>query len=128
MAPWVADFDWGKGNAVATSQYVMAVGPALKWNGFTGLRSHVEDMMAAAKVALNTQARAATGVELGFAAADDWLAARLVDLALVKVVLMTESADEYGELMGLMSEEGCMWVQIGSSEWEDNSGLVTNSA
>lgn len=101
---------------MATSQYLVAVEPALKWNGSTVLRGHVEDLMVAAKVVLNTQARAATGVELGFAAADNWLAMRLVDAALVKQVFMVESADEYGELMGLMSGAGCVWVQIGSSE------------
>ena len=88
----------------------------------------MEDMMAAAKVVLNIQAHTATGVELGIAAADDWLAACLADPALVKQVLIAESADEYGELMRLMSEEGSMWVQIRSSEWEDNSALVTDSA
>ena len=90
MAPWVASFDWGKGSAVATSQYLVAVGPASKWNGSTVLRGRVEDMMAEAKVALNTQACAATEVRLGFGAADNWLAARLADPALVKQVLMAE--------------------------------------
>ena len=124
----MASFDWGKGSAVATSQYWVAVGLVSKWKGSIVLQGHVEEMMAAAKVALNTQVRAATGVEPGFAAADDWLATRRVDPALVKQVLMAESAIEYGEVMRLMSEEACMWVQIKSSEWEDNCGLVTDSA
>ena len=87
MAPSVASFDWGKGSVLATSQYLVAVGPASKWNGSTILRVHVQDMMAAAESMLNAQAREATGVELGFAVADDWLAAKLADPVLFKQVL-----------------------------------------
>ena len=110
MAPWVASFDWGKGSVLATRQYLVAVGPASKWNGSTILRGHVQDMMAAAEAALNAQAREATGVELGFAAADDWLAAKLADPVLFKQVLLAQSAEEYHELMRLMSEDGCKWA------------------
>ena len=70
MAPWVACYDWGKGSALATSSTLVAFGPASKWDGFGVLRAHMEDMMSAAGAALNTQAREATGVDLGFAAAD----------------------------------------------------------
>ena len=128
MAPWVASFDWGKGSVLATSQYLVAVGPALKWNGSTILRGHGQDMMAAAESALNAQARKATGVELGFAAADDWLAAKLADPVLFKQVLLAQLAEEYQELMRLMSEDGCKWAQVGTCDWGDDSGLVKDSA
>ena len=128
MAPWVASFDWGKGSVLATSQYLVAVGPTSKWNGSTILRGHVQDMMAAAESALNAQAREATGVELGFAAANDWLAPKLADPVLLKQVLLAQSAEEYQELMRLMSEDGCKWVQVGTCDWGDDSGLVKDSA
>ena len=128
MAPWVASFDWGKGSVLATSQYLVAVGPASKWNGSTILRGHVQDMMVAAESALNAQAREATGVELGFAAADDWLAAKLADPVLFKQVLLAQSAEEYHELMRLMSEDGCKWAQVGTCDWGEDSGLVKEGA
>ena len=128
MAPWVACFDWGKGSVLATSQYLIAVGPASKWNGSAIMRGHVEEIMVAAKDARNTQARGATGVELGFAAADDWLAAKLANPALFKQVLLAQAVEEYEELMRLMSEDGCLWVQVGTSDWGEDSGLVTDSA
>ena len=128
MAPWVASFDWGKGSVLATSQYLVAVGPASKWNGSTILRGHMQDMMAAAESALNAQVREATGVELGFAVADDWLAAKLADLVLFKQVLLAQSAEEYQELMRLMSEDRCKWAQVGTCDWGDDSGLVKDSA
>ena len=127
MAPWVASFDWGKGSVLATSQYLVAVGPASKWNGSTILRGHVQDMMAEAESALNAEAREATGVELGFAAANDWLAAKLADPVLFKQVLLAQSTEEYQELMRLMSEDGCKWVQVGTCDWGDDSGLVKDS-
>ena len=116
MAPWVASFDWGKGSVLAPSQYLVAVGPASKWNWSTILRGHVQDMMAAAESALNGQAREATGVELRFAAADDWLAAELADPVLFKQVLLAQSVEEYHDLMRLMSEDGCKWVQVGTCD------------
>ena len=128
MAPWVASFDWVKGSVLATSQYLVAVGPGWKWNGSTILWGHVQDMMEAAESALNAQAREATGVELGFAAADDWLAAKLPDPVLFKQVLLAQSAEEYQELMRLMFEDGCKWAQVGSCDWEDDSRLVRDSA
>ena len=106
MAPWVACYDWGKGSALATSSALVAVGPASKWDGSRVLCSHVEDIITAAKAALNIQAREATGVELGFAAADKWLAAKLADQVLEKRVLLAQSAEEYQELMRLVSEDG----------------------
>ena len=72
--------------------------------------------MAAARDVVDKRARDATGVGLGLAAADEWLAAKLADAALVKRVLLAESQDEYLELMRVMSEDGCMWVQVGSSD------------
>ena len=92
MAPWVARYDWGKGSVLATSQYLVAVGPGSKWNGLMILRGHMQDMMAAAESSLNAQAREPTGVELGLAAADNWLAAKLVDPVLFKQVLLAQSA------------------------------------
>ena len=103
----MASFNWGKGSILATSQYLVAVGPASKWNGSTILRGHVQDIMTAAESALNAQACEATGVELGFVATDDWLAAKLADPVLFKQVLLAQSAEEYQELMRLMSEDGC---------------------
>ena len=84
--------------------------------------------MTAAGAALNTQAREATGVELGFAAADEWLAARLADPALKRRVLLAQSAEDYQELMGLMSEDGIKWVQVGTCDWGEDYGLVRDSA
>ena len=110
MAPWVASFDWGKGSVLATSQYLVAVGPASQWNELTILRGHVQDMMAAAESVLNAQVRKATGVELGFEVADDWLAAKLADPVLFRQVLLAQSAEEFQELMRLMSEDGCKWA------------------
>lgn len=72
--------------------------------------------MAAARDVVDKRARDATGVGLGLTAADEWLAAKLADAALVKRVLLAESQDEYLELMRVMSEDGCMWVQVGSSD------------
>ena len=85
-------------------------------------------MMAAAESALNAQAREETGVELGFAAADDWLAAKLADPVLFKQVLLVQSAEEYHELMRLMSEDGCKWAQVGTCDWGEDSGLVKEGA
>ena len=112
---------------LATSQYLVAVGPASKWNGSTILRGHVQDMMEAAKDALNAQARKGTGVELGFAAADDWLAAKLADPVLFKEVALAQSEEEYQELMRVMSEDGCQWAQVDTCAWGVDSGLVEDS-
>ena len=128
MAPWVACCDWGKGSALVSGSALVAVGPASKWDGSGVLRGHMEDMMSAVGAALNTQAREVTGVELGFAAADQWLAAELVDSALKRRVLLAQSAEEYQELMRLMSEDECKWVQVGTYDWGEDSGLVRDSA
>ena len=77
---------------------------------------------------LNAQAREVTGVDLGFAAADDWLAAKLADPVLFKQVLLAQSAEEYHELMRLMSEDGCKWAQVGTCDWGEDSGLVKEGA
>ena len=124
MAPWVACFEWGKGSVVVTSQYLVAVGPDLKWNGSMVLHGHVEDLMVAAYSAINMQAREATAVELGFAAADDWLAAKLADPALFRQVLLAQTVEEYQEFMRLMSEDGCLWVQVGTCDWGEDLRLV----
>ena len=65
---------------------------------------------------------------LGFAAADKWLATKLADPVFKRRVLLTQSAEEYHELMGLMSEDGCKWVQVGTCNWGEDSGLVKDSA
>ena len=67
-------------------------------------------------------------MELGFAAADDWLSAKLADPVLFKQVLLAQSKEEYQELMRLMSEDGCMWAQVGTCNWGDDSSLVKDSA
>ena len=110
-----------------TSQYLVAVGLASKWNASTALRGHLQDMMAATESALNAQACKVTGVELGFAAANDWLAAELADPVLFKQVLLAQSAEECQELMCLMSEDGCKWAQVGTCHWGDDSALVRDS-
>ena len=84
--------------------------------------------MAAAEDALNVQAREATGVELGFPGADDWLAAQLADPVLFKQVLLAQSAEEYHALMHLMSEDGCKWDQVGTCDWGEDVGLVKEGA
>ena len=113
---------------LATGQYLVEVAPASKWNGSTVPCGHLQDMIEAAKDTLNVQVRGATGVELGFAAADDWLAAKLVDPVLIKQMLLAQSADAYQELMRLMSEHACLWAQVGTCDWGDDSVLVTDSA
>ena len=119
---------WGRGSALATSSALVAVGPASKWDGSGVVRGHVEDMMSAEGAALNTQARVATGVELGFVAADEWLTAKLADPVHKKRMLLAQSAEEYQELMRLMSDDGCKWVQVGTCDWGEDFGLVKDSA
>ena len=128
MALWVACYDWGKGSALVSGSALVAVGPASKWDGSGVLSGHVEDMMSVVGAALNTQAHEATGVEQGFAAADEWLAAELVDSALKRRVLLAQSAEENQELIRLMSEDECKWVQVGTYDWGEDSGLVRDSA
>ena len=85
-------------------------------------------MTSAAWAALNTHESEASGVELGFAATDEWLAAKLADPALKRRVLLAQSAEGYQELMRQMSEDGCKWVQVGTCDWGEDSGLVRDSA
>ena len=113
---------------MATSSFLVAVGPASKWDWSRILRGHVEAMMAAAKAALNTQARMATGVEVRLVAADEWLAARFADWALTMHVLLVQSADEHQDLMQLMSEDEYKWVEVGSWDWGYDSECVKDSA
>ena len=86
----------------------MAVGPASGWNGLRVLCGHVEDIIHAAGVAVETRAVAATGVGMRFAAGDDWLAARLAALALVKRVSLAQTVKEYHELVRLMEDDDCV--------------------
>ena len=84
--------------------------------------------MATVKDVVDKRARDATGVGLGLAAADEWLAAKLADAVLVKRALLAESRDEYSEFMKVMSKDECMWVQVGSNDREDNSLEVEEGA
>ena len=88
MAPWVPCDDWNKGSALVSGGQLVAVGPASRWNGWTVLCGHVEDLMRATGTALEAHVVAATGVGMSFAAGDDWLAARVTYPALVKNVLL----------------------------------------
>ena len=66
----------------------------------------------------------ATGVVCGLAAADEWLAARVGNPALIKRAVVGEMEEEYKELVELMSAVGCMWVQEGRCDWaaDDDDG------
>ena len=61
--------------------------------------------MRAAGEALEVHAAMATRVGLRFASGDDWLAARLADLGLVKRVLLTWTVEEYHKLVLLIEED-----------------------
>lgn len=128
MAPWVACNDWNKGSAQVSGGYLVAVGPASRWDGSTVLRGHPEDLKPAARDALEAQVVSATGVGLGFAAMDEWLAAWLTDPALVKQVLLVQTAGEYQGVVGLMAAEDCVWVQIGKDDWAVDGSLVEAGA
>ena len=58
------------------------------------------------------------------AAADEWLAARVSNSALVKRAVVGEMEEEYKELAELMSAVGCMLVQEGRCDWaaDDDDG------
>ena len=116
MAPWVACYDWNSGSALVSSGQLVAVGPASRWNRAMVLRGHVDDVMQAAEEALDAPVIAVTGVGLRFAAGDDWLAARLADLALVEWVLLAQTAEEYYRLVRLMEADDCVWVQVGEDD------------
>ena len=72
--------------------------------------------MSATKAALNTQAQEATGVEVRFAVGDELLAAKLAEPVVERRVLLAQLTEEYQELMRLMSEDGCKWVQVGTCD------------
>ena len=124
MAPWVAAYDWTKGSLLVTGGTLVEVGPAQKWNGGKVLRGEIEELMGRAGVALESLVRTAIGVVCGLAAADEWLAARVSNSALVKRAVVGEMEEEYKELAELMSAVGCMLVQEGRCDWaaDDDDG------
>ena len=124
MAPWVAAYDWTKGSLLVTGGTLVEVGPAQKWNGGKVLHGEIEELMGRAGIALESLVRTATGVVCGLAAADEWLAARVSNPALVKRAVVGEMEEEYKELAELMSAVGCMWVQEGRCDWaaDDDDG------
>lgn len=67
--------------------------------------------------ALESLVRTAIGVVCGLAAADEWLAARVSNPALVRRAIVGEMEEEYRELAELMSAVGCVWVQEGVWDW-----------
>ena len=111
MAPWVAAYDWTKGSLLVTGGTLVEVGPAQKWNGGKVLRGEIEELMGRARIALESLVRTATGVVCGLAAADEWLAARVNNPALIKRAVVGEVEEEYKELAELMSAIGCMHQQ-----------------
>ena len=126
MAPCVACYDWNKGSALVCGGHLVAVGPALRWNRSGVLRGHVKDQMRAAGQALKARVVAATGVGLSSAAGDEWLAAKLADLALVKRVLLAQTAEEYLGLVRLMKADDCVWVQVGEDDWSADHDVTAN--
>ena len=80
--------------------------------------------MGRAGIALESLVRMATGVVCGLAAADEWLAARVGNPALIKRTVVGEVEEESKELAELMSVVGCMWVQEGRCDWaaDDDDG------
>ena len=117
MAPWVAAYDWTKGSLLVTGGTLVEVGPAQKWNVGKVLRGEIEELMGRAGIALESLVRTAIGVVCGLAAADEWLAARVNNPALIKRAVVGEMEEEYKELAELMSAVGCMWVQEGRCDW-----------
>ena len=130
MAPWVAVYDWTKGSLLVTGGTLVEVGPARRWNGGKVLRGEIEELMGRAGAALESLVRTATGVVCGLAAADEWLAARVSNPALIKRVVVGEMEQEYKELAELMSSVGCMWVQEGRCDWaaDDDDGAPYTEA
>ena len=124
MAPWVAAYDWTKGSLLVTGGTLVEVGPAQKWNGGNVLRGEIEELMGRAGIALESLVRTATGVVCGLAAADEWLAARVNNPALIKRAVVGEMEEEYKELTEFMSAMWCMWVQEGRCDWaaDDDDG------
>ena len=124
MALWVAAYDWTKGSLLVTGGTLVKVGPAQKWNGGKVLCGEVEELMGRAGIPLESLVRTATGVVYGLAAADEWLAARVSNPALIKRAMVGEMEEEYKELAERMSAVGCMWVQEGRCDWaaDDDDG------
>ena len=108
MAPLVAADDWTKSSLLVTGGTLVEVGPAQKWNGGKVLGGEIEELMGWGGIALESLVGTATGVVCGLAAADEWLAARVGNLALIKRTVAGEMEEEYKELAELMSAVGCM--------------------
>ena len=106
------------------------MGPAQKWNCGKVLHGEIEELMGRAGIALEIQVHTATGVVCGLAAADEWLAACVGSLALIKRVVVWETEEEYKELTELMSAVGCMWVQEGRCDWaaDGDDGVLYEEA
>ena len=102
MAPWVAAYDWTKGSLLVTGGTLVEVGPAQKWNGGKVLRVELEELMGQAGIAMESLVRTGTGVVCGLAAADEWLADRVGNPALIKHIVVAEMEEEYKELAELM--------------------------
>ena len=102
---------------MVTGGTLVEVGPAQKWNGGKVLHGEIEELMGRAGTALESLVRTATGVVCGLAAADEWLAARVGNPALVKRTVVGEMEEEYKELAELMTAVGCMWVQEWRCDW-----------
>ena len=124
MAPWVAAYDWTESSLLVTGGTLIQVGPAQKWNNGQVLRGEIEELMGRAGIALESLVRTATGVVCGLAAADEWLATRVGNSALIKCTVVGEMEEEYKELAELMSALRCMCVQEGRCDWaaDDDDG------
>ena len=130
MAPLVAAYDWTKGSLLVTGGTLVEVGPAQKWNGGKVLRGEIEELMGRAGDSLESLVRTATGMVCGLAAADEWLAARVNNPALIRCAVVGETEGEYRELAELMSAVGCVWVQEGRCDWaaDDDDGAPYEEA
>ena len=94
------------------------------------LRGEIEEVMGRAGIALESLVRTATGMVCGLAAADEWLAARVNNPALIRCAVVGETEGEYRELAELMSAVGCVWVQEGRCDWaaDDDDGAPYEEA
>ena len=84
--------------------------------------------MRADGAALVARAVEATRVGMRFAAGDDWLAARLTDPARLRQVLLAQTVEEYHELVCLMEEDDCVWVQVREDNWAADQDLAKAGA
>ena len=82
------------------------MGSAQKWNGGKVLDGEIEELMERAGIALESLVRTAIGVVCGLAAADEWLATRVGNPALIKRVVVGEMEEEYEELAQLILAVG----------------------